>query len=497
MSAGLDADGALNPAEVRSRASSGVLLFLGRGVLFRLVGFGSSLVLARLLAPRDFGLVALALTIIGVGHVLADSGLGSSLVRRAEAPTRRELSSLVGFQMVITGVLATVVGVFAVLQAGEDGVVTAVMVASLPLVALRSSAIVLLSRTLEFSKVIRVELIETAVYTVVSVGLALAGAGVWSLAFAQIAKAVVGSVAALRLSPMGRIRPSLDLSAIRPLLGFGVRYQATTILHLVQDIGVTVIVAAVASLTTLGLWSFTVRILQVPQLLFESLVSVAFPAFSRLQESGEDLRPLVERTITTAAVVAWGVLSTCTAGVNDLVPWLFGERWSDVALIFAGSAVALAWAAPSLPAYAYLYAVGDTRSPLNAYVGSTAARLPMTWAFLNAWGPAGIGVAWALSRPFAMASLALGLHRSLGTSCVRKLIAPTIAGLFAGGVGWWLAEELGRGPLIGGLSAAAAAACFVGLMALLDRSALREAWGMAMRLLPGRTPAVASPASAP
>jgi O-antigen/teichoic acid export membrane protein len=488
MPVGLEPEPGLTPSEVRSRASSGVLLLLGRGLLFRLVGFGSNLVLARLLAPRDFGLVALALTIIYVGTVLADSGLGSGLVQRPEEPSRRELSALVGFQIVLSGVLAGAVAGVAVLQAGADGVVTAVMVSSLPLVALRSSALVLLNRSLEFRTVIRIEVIETLVYTVVSVGLALAGAGVWSLAIAQIAKALVGSAFALRLTGLSRIPPRLDLRTIRPLLAFGVRFQATTMLHLVQDTGVTVIVASFASLTALGLWTFTIRILQIPQLLFESLVSVGFPAFSRLQQSGEDLRPLVERTISATAVAAWGVLSACTAAVSDLVPWLFGDSWGGVAPIFAGSAVALACAAPSLPAYAYLYAVKDTQSPINAYIGTTLARLPMTWVFLSAWGPRGIGIAWALSRPFELAGLGVGLRRSLGTSCMGKLISPAICGVLAGASGWWLGDHLGGGPEIGVLSAAAAGACFLALMALLDRRALLEAWGVGMRLLPGRRP---------
>src|SRR4051812_11415369 len=98
----------LSSDQVKSRAATGVAVILGRGVAFQLLGFLGNLVLARLLLPKDFGLVAIGFTVVNLGRFLAVGGLGYAIVGRAEAPDRRELRAIAGLQLLVTSAISGV-----------------------------------------------------------------------------------------------------------------------------------------------------------------------------------------------------------------------------------------------------------------------------------------------------------------------------------------------------------------------------------------------------
>ncbi|MGH2870368.1 MAG: oligosaccharide flippase family protein, partial [Solirubrobacteraceae bacterium] len=85
--------------EVRRKAASGAMILGARAFLVRVIGFAGNIVVARLLTPRDFGLVAVGYVIVAAGGTLTDGGLGASLVRGPVAPTRMALASVSGFQL--------------------------------------------------------------------------------------------------------------------------------------------------------------------------------------------------------------------------------------------------------------------------------------------------------------------------------------------------------------------------------------------------------------
>ena len=83
----------LSDGVVRRRAKSGIFFVGSWGAMNLVVGFGGNLVLARLLTPRDFGIVAIGATLMMFTTSIADSGLGSGLIRLERTPERRELKA--------------------------------------------------------------------------------------------------------------------------------------------------------------------------------------------------------------------------------------------------------------------------------------------------------------------------------------------------------------------------------------------------------------------
>jgi O-antigen/teichoic acid export membrane protein len=260
----------LAAGELRTRAVTGAALLGARGVLVYGVGIVANLVLARLLAPRDFGLVALGTTVLVVGTYIAYGGFSAALIRRREPPTRPELEAVFGMQLAIATVIA--VGVTAVaLPAGDDGLVVATMAASVPLVVLRTPSLIVLERRVEYRVIATADVLEGLVYYAWAVATVAAGMGVWGMATAVLARAVVGTATMMVAGPMKLVRPRWGWSQVRPLLAFGIKYQAAAVAAIGREQLLNVAVAAVAGLATLGVWNLAWRVLQVPSLIFSTV----------------------------------------------------------------------------------------------------------------------------------------------------------------------------------------------------------------------------------
>src|SRR5215212_2369866 len=117
----------LSIEEIGRRASGGAALLVARGSLMLAFGLVANVILARLLEPRDFGIVALGTVLITVGGFLADGGLGSGLIRRHEPPRRRELEAVNGIQLGGTLALAACGAGVAAIVGGDAWVVAAMV----------------------------------------------------------------------------------------------------------------------------------------------------------------------------------------------------------------------------------------------------------------------------------------------------------------------------------------------------------------------------------
>lgn len=471
--------------EVKARASSGAVLLMGRGVALQALGFLGNLALARLLVPEDFGIVAIGLTIVNVGRMLAGAGLGSALIGRTEPPARTELAALMGLQLLITGAVAAATGVVA-LTVGGDAPVTALMVLALPLITLRAPALLLFQRQLQFLAQLKVEIAETVVYLAVAITLAALGLGPWALAIGLLVRALTGTTVALSLSPGARVAPSLRVGALRPIMSFGWRSQATGVTQVGFDSALTAGIGAIAGLASLGVYSMAIRLLGIPRLLFESIWNVGFPAFARMMETDEadEVGPLLGRTVGTFAVAVAGILCPLVAASPALVPLLFGSDWSDVSLILPGAALALIVSgALGLATSAYFYARGDAATGLKQSVISDIVRVACTLPLLAPLGVAAIGIGWFAGALAGMAYTLPRVRRASGAHLGLRVARPAAAAAVAGAAGWVVAESLGVTVPSAAVSASVALLVWLACMLVVSRDALRDAIAMVTTIL--------------
>jgi O-antigen/teichoic acid export membrane protein len=312
----------------------------------------------------------------------------------------------------------------------------------------------------------------------------LLGAGVWGLATAYVARAVVATAFVLRAAPVRVFRPRFRFTKIWPLLGFGVRFQAINVVGLVRDQGLNIGVAAVAGLGTLGLWSMAYRFIQIPFLLFESLWRVTFPAMARLIEAGEDPRPVVESMLTRSAVVTGAMVCTLVGATPGLIPAIFEPQWHPIVDVLPWACAGLLVGGPiSVSVAGFLFARGDAGTALRGAVLHTIAALSIALALLPVIGITALGLG-AFASAF-VEGVVLGARASRGyqIGIVQALLVPTLMGIAAGAAGWAIAGAVTPHVLGAVAGGAVALGVFVGGVGLLSPAALRDTVAIAMRSL--------------
>ena len=448
---------------------------------------------ARLLTPYDFGLVAIGTTVLAFGSFLADGGVGTALIRRPEPPTKSELQALVAFQFGLDLMLVVGVGLV-MLPFGLLGQVTTVIVASLPLGAFRAPAYILYERRLNYRPMAIVEIVETSVYYVWAIATISIGWGVWGLATAFVVRELVGSVLLLTLLPEGRLAPVPSWTKVRPLLGFGFRYQAVGLLHMLRDQGVNIAVATFGGVAMLGLWSVAWRILQIPISLFAALWRVSFPGMSRLVAAKEDVGGTIERVIALVAIGTGVLVAPLAASASAWIHVLIGAQWAEAASAIPPACFAMTFGVPISVALAgYLWAIGSASVPLRA----TLVGIPAMAAASPAAAPVHRR---RRSRDLRTSRAALVesvffVYAARRTTTFRigsRLAIPVLLATVSASCGWLVAHWVGP-DLAGALSSSAVAlGVFVGGLAAVHRADLADAWTLIGRGLRG---AVATPAT--
>jgi O-antigen/teichoic acid export membrane protein len=465
----------LSDAVVKRRAKSGALFVGSWGLVNLIVGFGGNLALARMLTPRDFGIIAVGATLMMLTTSLAEGGLGGGLIRREQPPDRAELRTALGLQLTLTMLLgAAVAGIASLLQG--VGFVVAFMMIALPLAAIQTPGRVVLSRALRFRALSTVESIGNFSYYVWAITAAGLGMGVWALATGVLVKALVTTAGVIGVSRLGVVRPSYrGARAMRSVIAFGVRFQAVSLAGVGREQGLNAGVGIIGGVSTLGVFTLARRLLELPVLVFEPLHRVAFPVMSHVLGARQDPAPLIRRGVVISAAAGGFVLAGTAAAAPELVPGLFGEQWRAGGTIIPWICAGLAVAGPlSVVGVGYLYAVGEPSVVLRAILLHTATLYVVAFSLLPVVGPAAIGMgsfAGALVDALIMSRAIAARTPARPLRALLPLLAISAA---AGLAGIAISQAVGTGlvaAVAGGLSGGAV---YVALLGLFQTSVLRE-----------------------
>ncbi|MFG2796170.1 oligosaccharide flippase family protein [Streptomyces pseudovenezuelae] len=474
-----DEDEALSGSELKRRAKAGVFVVSTRGLVILLLGFAGNVVVARLLDPHDFGVVAIGMSFVLFAGLVSDGGLGAGLIRREEPPTRQELGALSALQLGVTLAMAALAAALAI-PLGRVASVTAVMVASMPLVALQFPGRILLERSLRYRRLVAVEMSQVLCYQAWAIGTVAAGFGVWGLATATVVRALAGAVVMAFVCPAGLVRPLPTFRLVRPLVGFGLRFQAVNATWLLRDQVLNVCVASFGGVAQLGLWALAKRLMEVPYLILQSLWRVSFPTMSRLAADEVRTTRLVQQALDITTVGMGFVLTGLAGSAPGLVPGLFGPQWRDAAAVVPGACLGLAvGGAVSVATQGYLYALGDARTVLRASLLQAVTWFAVTLPLLVPLGVASVGLGWFAGAVVEALVLGRATTRRIPVRLFRPLLAPVLVGTGSSALGWAVSVR-GGGTLWSGLAGGGCSAVLFAVgMTVADRRLVRRTCGFA------------------
>lgn len=491
----------LSDGLVRRRAKSGIFFVGSWGLVNLVVGFGGNLVLARLLDPRDFGIVAIGATLMLFTTSLSDGGLGSGLIRRERPPERSELRAALALQLALTVTLAVVAAGIGVLVGGA-GLVVALMMVALPVAAFQTPGRVTLSREIRFKALSTVEAGANLGYYLWAVGLVVfADWGVWALASAVVVRAVVLAIGVTVLGGMGVLLPTFrGAAALKPVIAFGLRFQGVSLAAMVREQGLNVGIAVIAGVSTLGVWTLTKRLLELPALMFEPLHRVSFPLLAHMLAAKQDPAKLLDRGVAVASTAAGVVLVGMAAASPDLVPFVFGEQWRAVGEILPWICAALLVAGPlSVVAVGFLYASDAPSVVLRATIAHTAALFAVAFPLLPLVGPSAIGMGSLTGAVVDAAIMAHAIRTRSSSRPLEGLIPTLVVAAVAGACGLLVATSMGAGVAAGVAGGLVAAIVYVGVLAVVRRAVMVDTLsliGGAVRNALGRERPLAQPGEA-
>jgi O-antigen/teichoic acid export membrane protein len=475
----------LSAGDIGRRAASGAALLTAKGILAQVLGLVSTIVVARLLLPSQLGLYAIALT-ISTFLLIFGSGVGmaSALIRRPAAPQHADLQAYVAFQLIASVALVVVV-ILATRPFGLVGQLTSVMILSAPITAFRGAGLVVLERQLLYRRIATAETAETLIYyawTIVSVTI---GWGLWGLATATVARAVVGTAFIVALAPTGVIWPRIYRRRIRAMLGIGLRVQAVELVVALRDQLLVLGTAAIGSVSIVAYWGLILRALQAPQTLLMTLLRVSFPAMSRTRSAGGDPGSMLPRLLAAATILT-GTLLAPLAAAPALVPLLFGAKWSPAADALVLTCLAVVIHTPLMIAgQSYLWTAGDAKSPLRASIAEAVVVVAVGLPLVPILGVLGLAIGGVACAAVGTAILARAVDRQTQVHVVRHIRIPVLAWMVAAGAAWGCAQ--GPGPLLlrTAISSCVAVGLYFGLLLLTRRELTlglaREYWPLIRR----------------
>jgi O-antigen/teichoic acid export membrane protein len=462
----------LDEQAVRDRVRTGVALMAVRGAMLKAVGVVGTLVLAHLLAPREFGVIAVGISVMGVATFLGDAGLGSAFIQREAPPTRRELGAVVALQAAVAGVIAVVTSVAAVVAGSETIALAAVMAWSLPILSLRSAGQIVFERELRYRPQIMVEVAEVVAFNSCAIISVALGAGVWGVAAATYATALTSVTVMGLVSPLGLVLPSPRIRLLGGAWRFGAAFQAANLVTVLRDQVVNFGIAAIAGVTVLGLWTITFRLLAVPYLLFASLWRVSFPGMSRLLETGADPGPIIERSIGLSATVTGFLLSGLVGTAPVVVPAVLGSEWTGATTALPWACLGLMATPISTAAAGFLYAKGDAGTVLRTTSYQAVVLLAVGLGLLPSLGLTAIGLGWLAAHVVDGLVIGHRVKRLVDAAVVRPLLGPLLAAGVSAGLAWPLADAAPATVPYGVLIGLGVLAAYLGIHAVVARDQL-------------------------
>lgn len=300
-------------------------------VLRQGVQFGATLVLARLLAPADFGVLAMLLVFTGIASVIADAGLSLALVQRQDADHDDE-SSVFWFNLCVGAGLALLLFAFAPLVADFYRTPVVEPLARFMALAIVASAagsihFALLSKRLEFRLQAKAGGVSAVVSGAVAIGMAFAGFGVWALAVQTVLMSLLTTGLLWRFNAW---RPAFVMrrASLEKLLGFGVYQLANALMEMAYSRLYMVLIGKLFGARDLGFYATADTTRQLPTGFLGGLITrVALPMFSRANGDVGLYRRGVQLGIRMMMLVNAPLIATMVVLARPLVEALFGRQW--------------------------------------------------------------------------------------------------------------------------------------------------------------------------
>lgn len=295
------------------------------------ITFLVGLVLARLLTPSEYGIMAILTIFIAVSNSIVDSGFSNALIRKTDA-RRVDYNTVFLFNLLVSGLLYVVLFLAApaISRFFKEPLLVEVMRVIGWVLVINALAIIprtLFVKEVNFKTQTKVSLIASISSGVIGIGMALAGLGVWSLVGQQLSRQLLNT---LFLWIYCTWRPAWEFSmqSFKELFGFGSKILLSGLLNTIFNEIYSLVIGRCYTSAQLGQYT---RANQFNQIFSSNLTTViqrvSYPVLSSIQDESERLREAYRKVIKSTMLISFACMLGLAAVARPLILILIGEKW--------------------------------------------------------------------------------------------------------------------------------------------------------------------------
>lgn len=416
-------------------------------------------VLARLLAPEDFGLLAIGLVSLDVVMRITEVGMIPALIQKEDADRRHyDAAWTVGvFRSTLVAAAVFLAAPYIATVFGEPRATPVIQAlgARPLLMALASIGVAELTRTLQFKKIAALRLADVGVDAVLSIGLA-PFLGVWALVVGSLAGPTARTVVSYVVAPY-RPRIRVDRGAASSLIRFGRWIFVSGLIGLASQLVLQAVIARQLGTAELGLYYLAAKIAgTLSEISWELVGSVAFPWFSRLQSDRKETERMFKGLLRGMIVVLLPVGLMLATLAPSIVTDLLGPRWVGTEDVIRVMVLAALLGAFGDAAAHLLKSLGYPNRTALLEAIQALLLVSLVWEGARRFGLVGAAGAWipatVITQFVAYAMLRREIDSPLGG--IGKLMT-VVLGISAAGAGVAFVLDTWVGGIVGLLLGAA------------------------------------------
>lgn len=393
----------LDVKEIKQRSVAGVLSYIFRTGFVFLIGIVATVLLGAYLTVEEFGVYFVVTAAIGVLTFISDVGLAATLVQKKDEPTIEELRTTFTVQQALAVVIFLITVCLTPFwkthsHLDRSGLeLLYVLGFSFFMASFKTIPSILLERKLEFSKKVIPEIVESVLFYGITVYLAAHHWGVRSYTIAVLTRSIAG-VAVMYWIQRWPFGFAWSRSTFSRLIRFGAKFQLNDLLARIKDDLFVVVLNSFLPLSQMGLIGWAKRWSMYPyQFSVTSVVSIAFPTFSRLQDHPDLLKKALEKVLFFISLLIFPLLTgmvLMALPITTLLPQY--QKWQPALPSLAFFCLNIAFAALANPIINTLNAIGKINRTLLLMIVMTLATWGLTPILIHFFGTIGVSMAAAI-----------------------------------------------------------------------------------------------------
>ncbi len=387
-------------ADLKGRSvRGGAVTMAAQGMTFFL-GMASTVVLARLLTPQDFGLITMVTAVTGFVVMFKDMGLSMATVQRSEV-NHAQISTLFWINVVLSIGVMLVIAALAPAIAWFYGeprleLITLALAGAFIFGGLTVQHQALLRRQMRFVSLAFIQIVSMLAGILTAIIAAFYGAGYWALVLMQLATAITGAIAVWVACGW---RPGLPVrrSGVREMLAFGGNLTGFNFVNYFARNLDNVLIGRFWGANELGMYNKAYNLLLLPiRQVNMPITSVVIPGLSRFQKEPEKFRAFYKKGISLLVFLNMPTIAFLFVAAKEVIVTILGPQWVDATPIFRALAPAAFIGTFNVSTGWVYICLGETRRQFRWGI-LVASVISLSFVIGVYWGAIGIAIAYSIA----------------------------------------------------------------------------------------------------